>query len=150
MRIPVVVNLEWTGNDCTWFGLSSSSCVGWNHLVYSMSALSPEYRTLQKNASKIVDVVAHQCDVTLFSRKLVENDLISGQSANNIVQTMGHSDYNKVSQLMQAVESQIRTASNTTATFETFMQILREIPLDQLADQLADFYSKYIVHYILL
>ena len=115
-----------------------------------MSALSPEYRTLQKNASKIIDVVAHQCDVTLFSRKLVENDLISGQSANNIVQTMGYSDYNKVSQLMQAVESQIRTASNTTATFETFMQILREIPLDQLADQLADFYSKYIVHYILL
>lgn len=115
-----------------------------------MSALSPEYRTLQKNASKINDVVAHQCDVTLFSRKLVENDLISGQSANNIVQTMGHSDYNKVSQLMQAVESQIRTASNPTATFETFMQILREIPLDQLADQLADFYSKYIVHYILL
>ena len=115
-----------------------------------MSALSPEYRTLQKNASKINDVIAHQCNVTFFSHKLVENDLISAQSANNIVQTMGHSDYNKVSQLMQAVESQIRTASNTTATFETFMQILREIPLDQLADQLADFYSKYIVHYILL
>ena len=115
-----------------------------------MSVLSPEYRTLQKNSSKIIDVVANQSDVTLFSRKLVENDFISSQLANNIVQTMGHSAYNKVDQLMQAVESQIRTARNPTATFETFMQILREIPLNQLADQLADFYSKYVIHYVLL
>ena len=102
-----------------------------------MSALSPEYRTLQTNTSKIIDVVANQSDVTLFSRKLVENGFL-GQSANSIVQTMGDS---KASQLMQAVESQIRMARNPTAAFETFIQILREISLDQLADQLADFYS---------
>ena len=108
-----------------------------------MSALSPEYRTIQKNTSKIIDAIANQSNPMSFSHKLVENDLISGQSANSIVQTMGQPNFTKASQLMQAVESQIRTARNPTAIFETFLKILREVQLDNVADQLIDFYSKF-------
>ena len=107
-----------------------------------MSALSPECRTIQKNTSTIIDAIASQSDPNSFSLKLVENDFISGQTANGIVQTMGIPNFNKVSQLMQAVESQIRTASNTTATFEKFVIILRELSLVALADRLVQFYSK--------
>jgi len=108
-----------------------------------MSALSPECRTIQKNTSKIIDAITNQSDPNAFSLQLVENDFISSQSANGIVQTMGPSNFNKVSQLMQAVESQIRTASNTTATFQTFIIILRNLSLGTLADQLDQFYSKW-------
>ena len=107
-----------------------------------MSALSPEFRTIQKNTSKIIDAITNQSDPSTFSLQLVENDFISSQSANGIVQTMGPSNFNKVSQLMQAVESQIRTTSNTTVTFETFIIILRNLSLGALADQLVQFYSK--------
>ena len=111
--------------------------------LYNMSALSPEYRTLQKNTAKIIDAITNQSNPISFSHKLVENDFISGQTANSIVQTMGQPDFTKASQLMQAVESQIRTARDPTAIFETFLKILKEIQLDHVADQLIDFYGKF-------
>ena len=136
----------WNGMGMTMNDLvcpSSSSIQAGTTSLYNMSALSPEYRTIQKNTSKIIDAIANQSNPMSFSLKLVENDLISGQSANSIVQTMGQPNFTKASQLMQAVESQIRTARDPTAIFETFLKILREVQLDNVADQLIDFYSKF-------
>ena len=103
-----------------------------------------EYRTIQRNTSAINDAIANQADPGLFADKLVDNNFIAKQAANNIVQVSAHSNYHKVSQLMQAVDAQIRNASNPTTAFETFIRILRELSLDQLADKLVKFYSKYL------
>ena len=106
--------------------------------------MTPEYRTIQRNTSAINDAIANQSDPSLFADKLVDNDFIAKQAANNIVQVPAHANYHKVSQLMQAVDAQIRTASNPTSAFETFIKILRQLPLDQLAGQLVEVYSKYL------
>ena len=106
--------------------------------------MTPEYRTIQRNTSDINDAISNKSNPSLFADKLVDNDFISNQAANSIVQVPAFSNYNKVSQLMQAVDAQIRTASNPTPTFETFIRILRELSLDQLADKLVKFYSKYL------
>jgi len=104
--------------------------------------MTPENRTIQKNTSDIVDAIANKSGPSLFAIKLVENDFISRQAANNIVQ-VAFADYDKVNRLMQAVDAQIRTARNPTTAFETFIRILRELSLDELADKLVEFYSKY-------
>ena len=103
--------------------------------------MTPEYRTIQENISDINDEIANGYAPSVFARKLVDNDFLSQQTADSI-QTTGVSDHSKLSRLMQAVDAQIRTASNPTAAFETFIRILRELSLDQLADQLVKFYSK--------
>ena len=103
-----------------------------------------EYRTIQRNTSDINDAISNNSNPSLVADKLVDNGFISKQAANSIVQVPAFSNYNKVSQLMQAVDAQIRTASNPVTTFETFIKILRELSLDQLADKLVKFYSKYL------
>ena len=107
--------------------------------------MTPEYRTIQRNTSDINDAIANQSDPGLFADKLVDNGFIAKQAANNIIQVPAFPDYHKVGQLMQAVDSQIRTASNPTTTFETFIKILRVpgLSLDELADRLIKFYSMY-------
>jgi len=124
-----------------------------------MTAISPEYRTIQRNTAKITLNISTTTDLNFFADRLVENDFISKLTANGIVQTMGFTNYNKASQLMQAVESHISTASNPTTAFEAFIKILKGISaLEQLADELVQYYSKcfshhymiYIVHTFLL
>lgn len=124
-----------------------------------MTAISPEYRTIQRNTAKITLNISTTTDLNFFADRLVENDFISKLTANGIVQTMGFTNYNKASQLMQAVESHISTASNPTTAFEAFIEILKGISaLEQLADELVQYYSKcfghhfmiYIVHTFLL
>ena len=104
--------------------------------------MTPENRTIQRNTSDIVDAIANKSGPSLFANKLVDNVFISRQAANNIVQ-VALADYDKVNRLMQAVDAQIRTARNPTTAFETFIRILRELSLDELADKLVEFYSKY-------
>ena len=108
--------------------------------------MTPEYRTIQRNTLDINNAIANQSDASLFADKLVDNDFITKQAANNIVQVPA-ANYHKVSQLMQAVDAQIRTASNPTTAFETFIRILRELSLDQLAGKLVESYSKCLGHH---
>ena len=108
--------------------------------------MTPEYRTIQRNTSDINDAIANRSDLSLFADKLVDNDFIAKQAANSIVQVPAFPNYHKVSHLMQAVDAQIRTASNPTAAFETFIRILRELSLDLLADKLVKYYSKCFGH----
>ena len=108
--------------------------------------MTPEYRTLLRNTAAINDAIANQSDPSLFADKLVDNDFIAKQAANNIVQAPAFPNFHKVSQLMPAVDAQIRTASNPTAAFETFIRILRELSLDPLADKLVKYYSKCFGH----
>ena len=108
-----------------------------------MASISPEYRTIQKNTAKINEVISSKNELNSFADKLVEKDFISKLTADGIVQTQGIRDYNKVSQLMQSVGSQISTASNPTPPFKTFITILSSITsLSQLADELSQFYSE--------
>ena len=113
--------------------------------------MTPEYRTIQRNTSDINDAIANRSDPSLFADKSVDNDLITKQAANSIVQVPAFSNYHKVKQLMQAVDAQIRTASNPTAAFETFIRILGELSLDPLADKLVEdckYYSKCFGHHL--
>ena len=110
--------------------------------------MTPEYRTLWRNTSAINDAIASKSNPSFFAAKLVDNDIISMQAANNIVQVPTFSDYSKVSKLMLAVDAQIRTASNPVTTFETFIRILRELSLDQLPDKLVEYYSKCFGHHL--
>ena len=112
--------------------------------------MTPEYRTIQRNTSAINDAIANQSNPSLFADKLVDNDFIAKQAADNIVQTMGVPDSNKVSQLMLTVNAWIITASNPTAGFETFIKILRELSLDPLADELVKYCSKCFGHHFVM
>ena len=109
---------------------------------------TPEYRTIQKNTSDINDAIASKSNPSLFAAKLVDNDFISKQAANNILEVTAFPNYHKVSQLMSSVDAQIRTASSPTTAFETFIRILRELSLDELADKLVKFYSKYTLPHL--
>lgn len=112
-----------------------------------MAALSPEYRTIQRNTANITLKISTE-NLDFFAHRLAENDFISMLTANGIVHTMGFTNYNKASQLMQAVESHILTASNPTTDFEKFIKILKGInALQQLADELVQFYSKCFGHH---
>lgn len=113
-----------------------------------MAALSPEYLTIQRNTANISLKISATTDLNFLADRLVENDFISTLMANGIVHTMAFTNYNKASQLMQAVESHIRTASNPTTDFEKFITILKGInALQQLADELVQFYSKCFGHH---
>ena len=132
---------QWPGNKATLrvtvpnILLDIFSPVGWWNMT-------PEYRTVQRNTSDIHDAIANQSDPGLFANKLVDNGFIPRQAADNILQTLVLPNDNKVSRLIQEVELQLRTASNPTTVFETFIRILRELSLDQLADKLVKYYSK--------
>ena len=84
---------------------------------------SAELRAIKKNRSKLVTAIAKQGGLTWFSQKLQEFDFITSELVSGITGKMGVSDEDKVSSLLEAVESKIKLNQRGTP-FSDFVEIL--------------------------
>ena len=79
-----------------------------------------------------------------FVPRLVEKELLSYQSTNSILSTVGYAKAHQVQQLMESVVAQVTV---TPEKFEDFVKILSEDPaLQRLAEELKKTYSRWPVH----
>ena len=85
---------------------------------------SPEYRALQRSTSTLCSNISTAADPTWFAQKLLEKGLITPQLQGRTL-TLGVPDYDKVSQLLQAVVAQVRA---NPEKLEELVEILSEEP----------------------
>ena len=84
---------------------------------------SAELHAIKKNRSKLVTAIAKQGGLSWFSQKLQEFDFITSELASGNTGKMGVSDEDKVSSLLEAVESKIKSNQRGTP-FSDFVEIL--------------------------
>lgn len=85
---------------------------------------SPESRALQKCAAELNRALATTVGVEWFADRLLAEDFIA-EEVHDSVQTLGVSNYAKVTQLMSSVRAQV---TNTPSKFGSYVAILKEKP----------------------
>ena len=94
-----------------------------------MAARNVESQVIQKLRLTIVDGIATSAGPLWLSQKLQQEDFMSTERASGILNTMGFSSSDKVSQMMEAVESKIkRDPSDPSEFFEKFVAIVESEP----------------------
>ena len=86
------------------------------HRMAAVGTNSAEYRAIKKNRPKLVTAIAKQGGLNWFSQKLQEFDFLTSERASGITSKLGVSDEDKVSSLLEAVESKIKSNQRGTAT----------------------------------
>ena len=84
---------------------------------------SAELRAIKKNRLKLVTAISKQGGLTWFSQNLQGFDFITLERASGIASTLGVSDDVKVSSLLEAVESKIKSNQRGTP-FTDFVKML--------------------------
>ena len=103
-------------------------------------AASAESLAVQKNRTVVCKVIVACADTTWFAGRLVEESFITSQVQANVVRKLGVSDYDKCSQLLDAVEVQLLADSQK---FQAFLEVLSDQPALQVAvDILRQSYGK--------
>ena len=92
------------------------------------SGVCPESQTLQRKLSMVVDRITKSAGPLWLSQKLQEEGFISAQRAADILNTQAISSSDKVSSMMQAVESRIKSDSKPSQPFGKFIDILQSEP----------------------
>ena len=87
-----------------------------------------ESQVIQRKLSMVVDRITKSAGPLWLAQKLQEEGFISTQRAADILNTQGISSSEKVSHMMEAVESKIRGDSNPSRHFEKFIMILQSEP----------------------
>ena len=106
-------------------------------------SMNPEARALLQKMARIHLLLA-TVELNHFAPHLVENELLSYQSMNSILSTVGYAKAHQVQQLMQSVVAQVTV---TPKKFEDFVKILSADPaLQRLAEELTETYSRWPVH----
>ncbi len=99
-----------------------------------------ELNTLRSFTAKL-NTALSTGSVSRFSDLLVENKLVGDSAARNIVSPTGIDDYSKVSKLVTAVYTYVKTVSSqekATSIFDTFVLILYDyLDLKDIAEQLV-------------
>lgn len=102
----------------------------------------PESQAIQRNLSKVVDRVTKSAGPLWLSQKLQEKGFISTGRAADILNTLGTSSSDRVSSLMEAVESRIKCSHDHIKPFQTFLTMLQNEPaLNDVADMLEGDYQ---------
>ena len=106
--------------------------------------ISIETQVIQKLRLTIVDRIATSAGPLWLSQKLPQEDFMSTERASGILNTMGFSSSDKVSQMMEAVESKIkRDPSDPSEFFGKFVAIVESEPaLGDVCKALDDCYQE--------
>ena len=106
-------------------------------------SMNPETRALLQKMARIHLLLA-TVELNHFAPRLVEKELLSYQSMNSILSTVGYAKAHQVQQLMESVVAQVTV---TPKKFEDFVKILSEDPaLQDLTEELVKTYSRLPVH----
>ena len=84
---------------------------------------SAELRAIKNNRSKLVTAITKQGGLNWFSQKLRELDFITSERASGLTGTLGVSEEDKVSSLLEAVEAKIQSNQRGTP-FSDFVKLL--------------------------
>ena len=95
------------------------------HRMAGVGTNSAELRAIRKNRSKLVTAIAKQGGLNWFSQKLQELDFITLERASGLTGTLGVSDEDKVSSLLEAVEAKIKSNRQGTP-FSDFVKMLED------------------------
>ena len=105
----------------------------------------PESQAIQRNSSMIVDRITKSNGPLWLSQKLREECFISAERAADILNTLGISSSDKVSSLMEAVESRVKGSRNHIEPFQIFLMMLQSEPsLNDVADMLEGDYQELV------
>ena len=106
-------------------------------------SMNPETRALLQKMADIHLLLA-TVELNHFVPRLVEKELLSYQSTNSILSTVGYTKAHQVQRLMASVVAQVTV---TPKKFEDFVKILSADPaLQRLAEELKKTYSRWPVH----
>ena len=106
-------------------------------------SMNPATRALLQKMADIHLLLA-TVELNHFASRLVAKELLSFQSMNSILNTLGHTKAHQVQQLMESVVAQVTV---TPEKFEDFVKILSADPaLQRLAEELTKTYSRWPVH----
>ena len=105
--------------------------------------MNPETQALLQKMSDIQLLLA-TVELNHFALLLLKKELLSYQSMNSILSTVGYTKAHQVQQLMESVVAQVTV---TPEKFEDFVKILLEDPaLQHLAEELMKTYSRWPVY----
>ena len=103
-------------------------------------ATSPESLAVQKNRTVVCKLIVACADTTWFAGRLVEESFITSQVQANVTRTRGMSDYEKCSQLLDAVEVQLIVDPRK---FQAFLEVFSDQPaLQAVADALRQSFGE--------
>ena len=103
----------------------------------------PESKVIRKNSAKIAESISGLHLVDWFAAKLAGNSFI----ANTLQFTMmGVAPFRQVNQMLEAVQSRLKTTDMPAETLKSFIGILQDSPvLQDLTKQLIADYGKTIL-----
>ena len=100
-----------------------------------------ETLVLQKNHTLICKAITNCADVVWFADRITEESFLTSQAKGSIIHNAGFSKYEKCSQLMSAVETQVEADPNK---YHTFLSILQEEPaMQSIVMILSESYGMY-------
>ena len=109
---------------------------------------TPELLTIDRNIDTISGTVSECCSVTWFAGQLRQEGFIAPDVHSDILDTRGISKYEKCSQLVRAVRSQVRLDQSK---FVAFVGILKQqIPLQGLVSVVEQCRGMYRIQEILM
>ena len=107
--------------------------------------MSAEKRALEKKLADINQLLAASGNLYNFAARLVEKEFLNYSRMSSILNTLGHSNSQKVSQLMDSVMAQVE---REPMKFKDFTEILSEdTALRSLAQDLTKTYSTWSACY---
>ena len=103
---------------------------------------APEKDTLQKEFLSVFKSIAYGTDLALFGGCLVSYEFLSADAVRGYLDVTGISKFDKASNLIRAINTNItsaRSQEDITRRFNDYLKMLHEeLDLKQLARQLAD------------
>ena len=100
-----------------------------------------ETLVLQKNYTLVCEAITNCADVVWFADRITEELFLTSQAKGSIIHNAGVSKYEKCSQLMSAVETQVKTDPNK---YHTFLSILQEeLAMQSIVTILSESYGMY-------
>ena len=128
--------------------MDSVECVANFHFCAAMasSEMSIESQVILKHRLMIVDRIPKSVSVLWLTQKLQQEDFISSERAADIRNMLGISDCDKVSQMMEAVESKIKY--KPSRFFRKFVAIVESEPaLEDVCRALNECYQEKLSKY---
>ena len=114
-----------------------------------MEEMKPWKHALQELRPTLAEAIDAKSSPDRFGDALVGKNFITEQAKRDRVNVEGGSNYTKVSNLLDAVSTDIKHADNEDERFKDFTEILRNLGLYDTERKLTECYRKYMVCFVL-
>ena len=113
-----------------------------------MEEMKPWKHALQQLRPALAEAIDAKSSPDRFGDALVGKNFITEQAKRDRVNVEGITNYTKVSNLLDAVSTDIKHAENEDERFKDFTEILRNLGLCDTERKLTECYRKYMYMYI--